>query len=420
MDLGKYVGLPMPVTGSPPAGGRLFELYDRMLGDVEIPAVLREVADVVCQDLGAQRASIYLIDRETRELESVAVVGNVERTIRVPIRADSLAGYCALSGRCFVAPDAYGDLSDIYPGLRFDTRWDRINDFRTRDVMCAPAVFKDRLVGVVQVINSKGNRFCEGDIPALRDISRLIGYSLYHARLYDDLATMKRLEAQKAEFMRIMVHELKSPVAAGRMLSDALKIRCPAEPVVGEMTAKISGRMDQMIELITDILDFARTKSGEPFGEISVFDLAVETSSSCESYRNQAEQKGLTLAVALPDGPVPVRFDLQGYHLVVSNLVSNAIKYTPAGSVAVTLARDGDRAVLAVRDSGIGVPEADVPRLFREFFRASNAKRSRINGNGVGLAGVKHIVERFGGEMALQTRENEGSEFTVLLPVHSE
>ena len=76
--------------------------------------------------------------------------------------------------------------------------------------------------------------------------------------------------------------------------------------------------------------------------------------------------------------------------------------------------------MLQVADSGIGIPKDDISQLFKEFFRASNAKRQNIQGTGVGLAGVKHIVERFGGELELHSRENEGSVFTVRLPLYSE
>ena len=132
----------------------------------------------------------------------------------MPIREDSLAGFCAVTGRSFVVPDAYGDLTGVDPRLRFDQRWDRLNGFRTRDVMCGPAALNGERVGVMQAVNSRGAAFGEPDLPTLDVVCRLIGYALYHARRYDDLATMKRLEKEKAQFMRVMVHELKSPVAA--------------------------------------------------------------------------------------------------------------------------------------------------------------------------------------------------------------
>ncbi|MBD3308513.1 hypothetical protein GF339_18955, partial [candidate division KSB3 bacterium] len=255
-------------------------------------------------------------------------------------------------------------------------------------------------------------------------IARLVGYVLYHARLLDDLATLKRLEQEKATFMRIMVHELKAPVTAAKMMSDLLASSQGEMQIENQKLAamphKISNRMAQLLELIKDMLELAKVKSGDPLGDIAVLNLVVETKMGCQPFLDQAEEKGLSLEIACAENSLPVRFDSQGYHLILSNLVSNAIKYTQTGFVKVSLFRQQDWAVLEVTDSGIGIPEADMSRLFQEFFRASNAKRQKIQGTGVGLAGVKHIVERFGGELALSSHENEGSTFTVRLPLYTE
>jgi len=186
---------------------------------------------------------------------------------------------------------------------------------------------------------------------------------------------------------------------------------------VKKYTDKISARMDQMTQMIGDMLELARVKAGDPLGEISVLNLTAETVAACEPYVDQAQAKELMLDITLPSEELNVRFDSQGYALVVSNLLSNAIKYSNHGTVKLTLSSDDQWAILEVVDNGIGIPKADIPKLFTEFFRASNAKRNRIPGTGVGLAGAKHIVERFAGTFELQSVENEGSTFTVRLPL---
>jgi signal transduction histidine kinase len=400
------------------AYGRLFQLYDQMLGEVDVFKVLHTATEVVRQILDAERATIYLVLKDTQELESAAIIGNVSRTIRIPIREDSLAGYCALTGRSFVIPDAYGDLSDIDPKLQFDRSWDEMNQFRTRDVMCAPAVFKGEVMGVAQVINSRRNPFHQADLLPLKSVSSFVAYALYHARLYDELATLKCLEKEKAEFMRIIVHELRSPVAASKSLVAALQHTSRKNAQQALVLARVEERMDEMLELVEDILHLSQIKAGRPLGEITICDLVVEARAVCESYQDEAKAKGVQMKIALPESPVPVRIDLQGCRLILSNLVSNAVKYTPAGSVKVVLRQKQQWAVLEVEDTGIGIPEDEIPKLFTEFFRASNARGSQIKGTGVGLAGVKELVGRFGGEMELASQENKGSVFTVRLPLY--
>jgi signal transduction histidine kinase len=397
--------------------GQLFELYDEMLGEVDIVQVLHHTTQVVRQVLKAERATTYLVRPETQELVSTAIIGNVSRTIRVPIREDSLVGYCALTGRSFVIPDAYGNLSFIDPKLRFDRSWDERNQYRTRDVMCAPAIFKGELMGVVQVINRRQRPFSETDLLPLQSVSHFVAYALYHAKVLDELATLKGLEREKAEFMRILVHELRAPVGASKSLAAALRYVNKEDEKLNSVLGRIEARMDELFSLVDDILDLSQIKAGRPLGDIAVHDLVIKTRTDCEPYLDEATAKGLSLSLDLPASPVLVRIDLQAYHLILSNLVSNAIKYTPAGSIQILLHKQGSWAVLKVKDTGMGIPEAQISRIFTEFFRASNARRSQIPGTGVGLAGAKELVERFDGELELVSEENRGSTFTVRLPL---
>jgi len=397
--------------------GQLFELYDQMLGEDDIVQVLHHTTQVVRQVLKAERATTYLVRPDTEELVSAAIIGNVSRTIRVPIREDSLAGYCALTGRSFVIPDAYGDLSFIDPKLRFDRSWDERNQYHTRDVMCAPAIFKGDLMGVVQVINRRPRPFSESDLLPLQSVSHFVAYALYHAKVRDELVTLQCLEKEKAEFMRILVHELRAPVSASKSLAAALRYVNQEDEKLNLVLGRIEARMDELLTLVGDILDLSRIKSGQPLGDIAVHDLVIKTKTDSEPYLDEATAKGLSLSLDLPVSPVLVRMDLQAYHLILSNLVSNAIKYTPAGSIGILLRKQEPWAVLEVKDTGMGIPEAQIHRIFTEFFRASNARGSQIPGTGVGLAGVKELVERFDGELELASEENRGSTFTVRLPL---
>ncbi|HHH76346.1 MAG TPA: GAF domain-containing protein, partial [Phycisphaerae bacterium] len=320
-------------------------------------------------------------------------------------------------GRSFVVDDVYGDLSAIDSELQFDSHWDKINKFRTRDIMCSPVCFKGKVTGVVQLVNSVTKAFSKNDVPALEDVARLIGYALYHARLHENLASMKQLDVEKAQFMRVMVHELKSPVSAAKMLADVLKAEPGLSDDVEHLSGRITERLDQLGGLIMDILELAQVKSGKPLGQVDVLDMAGATRTCCDGLAAQARSKGLELNVTIPKDEILTRIDSQGYQLIVSNLIGNAVKYTPSGSVTVDLRTEDQWAVLEVTDTGIGIPEGDIPKLFKEFFRAGNAKASKIPGSGVGLAGVKSIVDRFRGQIEFQTRQNEGTTFTVRLAV---
>lgn len=396
---------------------QLFELYEQMFSEVGTLNVLQKTSELICEMLHAERATIYIVIKETQELKSFTMVGNVSQSIIIPINNESLAGFCALTKKSFVIPDAYGDLTYIDPRIRFDKSWDEMNNFRTKDVICCPAILKGEIIGVVQVINSKDAVFNESDILPLENISRFIAYALFQARLYDELATFKGLEKEKALFMQVLVHELKSPAAAAKMLISSLLYTQKDNSSIAPPLTRIGNKMDQLLLLVEDISHMSRIKSGNPLGEIRVFDLVVETNNTFEKYLEEAETKALTMRIELPDCPVKVRIDIHAYRLILSNLISNAVKYTSTGSVIVSLQQNNEWASLKIKDTGMGIPEKDIANLFKEFFRASNARKSNIIGTGVGLAGVKELVSRFGGRLQLNTAENEGSEFIVHLPL---
>ncbi|MHC4872446.1 MAG: GAF domain-containing sensor histidine kinase [Planctomycetota bacterium] len=399
----------------------LSELYAQMLGEVDIIKVLQQTSTVVEQIFDTEHATIYRVVEETQELESIGFIGNICQRIRVPIRESSLAGYCALKETSFAIPDAYGDLSEIDSNLKFDDTWDKMNDFRTRDVMCTPAIFKGEVMGVVQVINSKNkNTFSKSDIIQLDSVSRFVAYALYHAKLYDELATLKCLEKEKAEFMKIVVHELKAPVSASKSMVSALLFTNKEDAKLSKVLGKIETRMDELLNMVQDVLSLSQVKAGRPLGDVVVCDLCKETEQIFNKYTDEAEIKGLEMDLSIPDSEVNVRIDKQGCNLILSNLISNAVKYTPEGSVQVSLRNGETEAVIKVKDSGIGIPAADLPDMFNEFFRASNARNSDIKGTGVGLAGIKDMVERFNGKMELLSQENKGSTFIVRLPLYNE
>ncbi|MDD5308303.1 MAG: HAMP domain-containing sensor histidine kinase [Deltaproteobacteria bacterium] len=395
---------------------RFFELYDEMLGEPGIPAVLNRVSAVVSAVMGAEATTVFLVRSETRELEASVTVDNVPRTIRIPIDYRSFAGFCASTKRSFLVGDAYGDLSHIDPDIRFDRSWDEATGFKTRDMLCAPAIYKEEVVGVVEVLNSRVRPFEGGDIPVLESVARLVGYALNQARMHDDLASMKQVEREKAKFMRIMVHELKAPVSASVMLVDAMCMADLAEEQRAQMLGRIRDRLGALLAMVKETLELSKVAAGELLGDVVVLDLAREVPLLCRPFEETAAAKGLQFFVKGPQPPLPVRVDAQGLGLIVSNLVSNAIKYTPRGAVTVEVLASREQAEISVSDSGIGVPETDLPRLFTEYFRASNAVRSSVEGTGIGLASVKGIAERFGGQLRCETRENEGSTFVVSLP----
>jgi signal transduction histidine kinase len=231
---------------------------------------------------------------------------------------------------------------------------------------------------------------------------------------------LDRLQEEQAKAMLVLIHELRSPVNASKSLIAAMRYLDPEDTQFEFLMHRVEARLDQLLALVDDIIQVSQVKAGHPLGELVNCDLVAVTRAACAPYLEEGAARGLTMTVELPGVPVFVHMAERAYQLIVSNLVSNAVKYTPSGSVRVSLRQDKSCAILEVEDSGMGIPQDDMSQLFSEFFRATNARGSDIPGTGLGLASVKALVEHSGGELNVVSQEKKGSRFTVRLPLCKE
>jgi signal transduction histidine kinase len=232
-----------------------------------------------------------------------------------------------------------------------------------------------------------------------------------------ELEALERANQVQLQSIKMLIHELRSPVAASKNMVATFRYLHPHDAQLDNFLAKIESRMDHLLDVVDDILDLSQAKSGGSLGQATILNLVEETTIVCQPYLEDAAAKEVAMELELPESEVRAQMPQKAYRLIVSNLVSNAIKYTSAGSIRATLRREGAHAVLTVQDTGIGIPPNEICHLFTEFFRASNALAVRAPGTGLGLAAVKALVEQYNGQLSVRSRENQGSRFTVRLPL---
>jgi len=293
-----------------------------------------------------------------------------------------------------------------------------IASLQMRSAMCVPLQVQTRLTGVIQAHTLQSGRpFTVDDLKLLTALGMMAGAAIENAVLYERMDAERARQEERARLMQVMLHELKSPIAATRMMSETVRMGVLDETKRGDFLQRIVGRLDSMLEWIRDALTLSKLKSGELLDAGEQIDLGALAREIADEYREAAEAKGLALTVETSGEPLPIALTRTGGRLILSNLVSNAVKYTTAGSVRLVIERESDAVTLKVTDTGIGIPEEDIPKMFGEFFRASNARATDIEGSGVGLASVKYIVEQSGGTLHLDSREGAGSTFTISLPL---
>ena len=236
-----------------------------------------------------------------------------------------------------------------------------------------------------------------------------------------DITREKMIENMKTEFVSISAHQLRTPLSAIkwtlRMLLDGdLGSISEKQKEFLEKTYKSNERM---ITLINDLLNVTRIEEGRYIFKVFLFDIEEICQAIVDSFQERAKQKNLKLVFEKPEEKLPkIRLDNEKISLAIQNLVENAIRYTPAnGEVTVSLRRANMSIELCIRDTGIGIPNDQLDRVFSKFFRGANVMRIDTEGTGLGLYIAKNIIEAHKGRIWFESKEDEGSTFCFKLPI---
>ncbi|PWK16197.1 two-component system histidine kinase PnpS [Tumebacillus permanentifrigoris] len=236
--------------------------------------------------------------------------------------------------------------------------------------------------------------------------------------LLHDVSDWRRLERMRSEFVANVSHELRTPITAVRGFSETLLDGAMENPEITKQFLQIiHDESERLTRLINELLELSKIESGHIQFRHGPVDLVKLVERTVVRYNHQGAQAGLSIRTELPEQPVELEADGDRVAQVLINLLGNAIAYTtPGGVVTVGVEEAGAEVVLRVNDTGIGIPEEDLPRLFERFYRVDKARARRSGGTGLGLAIVKHIVEGHHGRVVVTSEVGKGSCFRVYLP----
>ena len=240
--------------------------------------------------------------------------------------------------------------------------------------------------------------------------------------IVQDYTELRRLERVRRDFVANASHELRTPIANIRATAETLLHAPDDAQLIGRFLPPLISEAERISRLISDLLDLARAEAEEPRPRVPVA-LKETVQNVVDSLRDKAGRRGVEIDWH-PNGVAPiVNGDAAALEQVAFNLLDNALSYTPqGGKVALSLRNgraeeSGALATLEVADTGIGIPEAELPRVFERFYRVDKARSRSEGGTGLGLAIVKHIVENHGGHVEVESVEGRGTTFRVELPV---
>lgn len=308
--------------------------------------------------------------------------------------------------------------------------------------LLVPLIRNDEVIGYLAIGPRQTKSYGEQDVKMLTQVSDELAIAIQNALSVQEVrelnahlqqridaatselqrtnARLRRLDAAKDEFLSMASHQLRTPLTSVKgylsmvLDGDVGKITATQKKVLGEAFTS----SERMVHLIHDFLNVSRLQTGKFVLELQKVDLAVLVQDEVDTLQRVAKSRNMKITYKNDAGSVPLLLDDTKIRQVVMNYIDNAIYYSkPDTEISVTLTKEAGDVVLKVTDTGIGVPPSEQSQLFEKFFRASNARKQRPDGTGVGLYLAKKIITSHGGDVLFVSKEGQGSTFGFRLPL---
>ena len=235
--------------------------------------------------------------------------------------------------------------------------------------------------------------------------------------LTDDVSEADRIDAVRRDFVANISHELKTPIGALSILSEAVLQASDDPEMVKHFAIKMGQTSNRLTELVQQIISLSRLQETDPLTDASTVDISSAIDAAVSQSQTNAEARGILITL---DSEIhaPVFGDREQLVMAFHNLIENAINYSPEKTKVAISARLVENLVeIVVKDQGIGIAEREQTRIFERFYRVDPARSRETGGTGLGLSIVKHVVANHGGDVSVWSRPGEGSTFTLLLPL---
>lgn len=292
-----------------------------------------------------------------------------------------------------------------------------MRDLKLRSYICVPFKSRGRILGAMTFLTAESGRsYTPEDLRAAEDLSNRAVIAIENANL---LSALKESDRRKDEFLAMLAHELRNPLAPVRSAVEIIRPHVASHPNMKFAAEVIDRQIRQMTRLVDDLLDISRIRTGKIAIHKERIELSSVVNSAVEASRPLIEKSGHQLTVRIPQEPISLDADLTRLSQVLLNLLNNAAKYMdPGGQIWLTGERDGDQLVIRVKDSGIGISREMLPQIFELFTQVDRSLDRSQGGLGIGLTLVERLVSMHGGTITAHSQGvGQGSEFIVRLPI---
>lgn len=357
--------------------------------------------------------------------QMVSLIRDLEETVET-LRCDKLRADLVLSSTAdgIIAVDADNRITlfNDAAARMFDDRDPRVIGQRLEDIDLHPEIARV----AAECTSARRAMSSEVRLPGVQEKAVGIVATPFRTRcsggdtaivILRDLSELRRHEKSQKEFVGNVSHELRTPITAVKVTAEALLAGAKDdEDLLQRFLHTIISEADRLSSLIDDLMEIAKRDSGISKTAKAAVNVADVIERAVRVVRPQAQRDEVDVRVDVPDGLAGFCDEAQTIQLL-RNLVDNAVKYTrPGGSVDIRARKMESDLVVTITDTGIGIPQGEVDRIFERFYRVDKARSRQLGGTGLGLAIVKEIVESHGGKISVETQLGKGSTFTVTIP----
>lgn len=387
----------------------LIEITRMITASLDLDEIIRLTIQQVHDGWNVEAVSLWLLDERRqvlRVLANAGTPGDVLTDIAVPAD-EGIVGHVVQTGKWVYTNDV-----STHP---FHYRQvDEVTGFHTRSLLCVPLKFRDKGLGAMQLLNKMNGDFDDMDVERALAIATAVAIAITNARLFEEAEAHKRAHD---DFVTTVSHDMRAPLNTISSFAAALGSVGPLNNEQELYVHHIFQATDRMMHLVNGLLDLARAKTAPGSDSHEPFNLCTVVQSVVDEWRAQALAKDVTVQLKTNGTRVcTVIGNAEQMRRAVSNLLDNAVKYSRAHQkVVVTVTRNKQHVLVAVRDWGIGIPVAELPHIFDKFYRGRSG--SEQEGTGLGLALVQSVAQAHGGTVWAESDQGAGSTFVMRLPL---
>ncbi|MFO7584731.1 MAG: GAF domain-containing sensor histidine kinase [Anaerolineales bacterium] len=376
---------------------RLIEISRDLTSTLDLEPLLNRIIEAARDLSDAEAASILLYDGAAKELyfQAATNMDPLMRGLSVPM--DSIAGWIVLNRQAV-------RISDVNKDERYFKKIAKTVSFATKSIMGVPLITKDKVIGVLEVLNKQKGEFSEADEDLLTVLGAQAAVAIENAHLF-----------QQSDLIAEFVHELRNPLASINTASYLLLRPEISQEQGRQIIESIQSETMRLTALSSSFLDLARLESGRVQFHKSSFPVRPMLEECVSLMQAKADESRVSIRLDVPADMPTVQADRDKLKQVALNLISNAIKYNrPGGQISIKVKASENEWHLFFADTGLGIPEDELPRMFEKFHRVRATEK--ITGTGLGLSICKGIVQGHGGRISVQSKLGEGTQFTIALP----